>query len=83
MLERQSSSCFERYLKRTLSVSVAASGAIFEIFSSLAGVSLWPGSESIRPITLQVRRMITTQQKMMQLVRYITMAGTVIGEPVT
>ena len=32
-------------------------------------------------MTLQVRRMITTQQKMMQLVRYITMAGTVIGDP--
>ena len=59
------------------------SGAICEIFPSLAGVSLWPGSESISPMTLQVRRMITTQQKMMQLVRYITMAGTVIGDPVT
>ena len=46
-------------------------------------MSRWPGSESISPMTLQVRRMITTQQKMMQLVRYITMAGIVIGDPVT
>lgn len=44
----------------------------------LAGVSLWPGSESIKPITLQVSRMITTTQKMMQLVTYITMAGKVM-----
>ena len=49
----------------------------------LAGVSLWPGSESIKPITLQVSRMITTTQKMMQLVTYITMAGKVMMYPTT
>ena len=79
-MEGQSSSPSERFKEN---ISCQWSGAICEIFPSLAGVSLWPGSESISPMTLQARRMITTQQKMVQLVRYITMAGTVIGDPVT
>ena len=56
---------------------------MFGILSHLAGVSLCPGSESISPITLQVSRITTTTQKMMQLVPYITMAGKVMGNPVT
>ena len=79
-MEGQSSSPSERFKEN---IRCQLSGAICEIFPSLAGVSLWPGSESISPMTLQARRMITTQQKMVQLVRYITMAGTVIGDPVT
>ena len=48
----------------------------------LAGVSLWPGSESRRPMILQVTRTSATTQKMKQLVPYMIIAGRLTTEPV-
>ena len=48
----------------------------------LAGVSLWPGSESNKPIILQVTSTKATRQKIVQLVPYIIIAGRLTTEPV-
>ena len=48
----------------------------------LAGVSLWAGSESRRPMILQVISTSATRQKMKQLVPYIIIAGTLNTETV-
>ena len=47
----------------------------------LAGVSLWPGSESSSPMILQVTRTSATTQKMKQLVPYMIIAGRLTTEP--
>ena len=47
---------------------------------NLAGVSLWPGSESRRPMILQVISTSATRQKMKQLVPYMIIAGTLNTE---
>ena len=46
----------------------------------LAGVSLWAGSESRRPMILQVISTSATRQKMKQLVPYMIIAGTLNTE---
>ena len=47
---------------------------------NLAGVSLWPGSESRSPMILQVISTSATRQKMKQLVPYMIIAGTLNTE---